>query len=73
MRVSAPPTSASAVEAAADRAMHLWSMITLLSDDELAVLRTIVLDQLSRQHRLCEDDLVIAGLKYLHQSVGLKK
>jgi hypothetical protein len=53
--------------------MHLWSMITLLSDDELAVLRTIVLDQLSRQDRLCEDDLVIAGLKYLHQSVGLKK
>ena len=73
MRVSAPSTSGNAVEAAADRVMHLWSMITLLSDDELAALRATVREQLSRQRRLGEDDLVIAALKYLHQSIGLKK
>ena len=53
--------------------MHLWSMITLLSDDELAVLRATVLEWLSKQQHLGENDLVIAGLKYLHQNVGLKK
>ena len=73
MRVPGPSTSVNAVEAAADRVMHLWSMITLLSGDELAVLRATVLEQLSRQHHLSENDLVIAGLKYLHQSVGRKK
>jgi hypothetical protein len=73
MRVPEPSTSANAVEAAADRVMHLWAMITLLSDDELAVLRVTVLEQLSKQQQLGEDNLVIAGLKYLHQSVGLKK
>lgn len=71
MRASAPSTSA--VEAAADRVMQLWSMITLLSDDELAVLRATVLEWLSKQQHLGENDLVIAGLKYLHQNVGLKK
>jgi hypothetical protein len=73
MIVSRPSSSAHVVEAAADRVMHLWSMITLPSDDELAVLRDTVLEELSKQHHLGERDLVIAGLKYLHQSVGLKK
>jgi len=53
--------------------MHLWSMITSLSDNELAALRATLLEQLSRQDRLSESDLVIAGLKYLHQNIGLKK
>ena len=70
MRVSGPSTSE---KAAADRVMHLWSMITLPSDDELTVLRAAVLEQLSKQHHLDERDLVIAGLKYLHQNVRLKK
>jgi hypothetical protein len=49
-------------EAAADRVMHLWSMTTLPSDDELAVLRDTVMEELSKQHHLGESDLVIAGL-----------
>ena len=53
--------------------MHLWSMITSLSDEELSFLRDAVLEQLSRQNQLNENDLVIAGLKYLHQTIGLKK
>ena len=60
-------------EAAVDRVMRLWSMITSLSDDELAALRAKVFEQLSGQHYLDENDLVIAGLKHLHQNVGLKK
>ena len=62
MRVAGPTTSANVVEAAVARVMHLWSMITLLSDDELAVIRSIVLEQLSKQHQLSEKDHVIAGL-----------
>jgi hypothetical protein len=73
MRVPRPSTSANAVEAAADRVMLLWSMIRLLSNDELAVIRVIVLKNLSEQQHLTEDELVIAGLKYLHQNVGLRK
>lgn len=53
--------------------MHLRSMIGLLSDDELAVPRVTVLEKLSKQQQLSEDALVIFGLKYLHQNVGLKK
>jgi hypothetical protein len=67
MRVPGPTNSASVVEAAVDHVMHLWSIITLQLDDELAVLRTIVLAELSKQHQLGEKDLVIAGLKYLHR------
>jgi hypothetical protein len=48
-------------------------MITLPSDDELAVLRDTLMEELSKQHQLGERDLVIAGLKYLHQRIGLKK
>jgi hypothetical protein len=48
-------------------------MIRLLSDDELAALRFTVLRNLSEQQHLSEDELVIAGLKYLHQNVGLRK
>jgi hypothetical protein len=73
MREPVPSTSANAVEAATDRVAHFWSMITSLSDDKLAVLRAKVLEQLSGQHHLDENDLVIAGLKHLHQSIGLKK
>jgi hypothetical protein len=37
------------------------------------VLRVTVLQKLAEQQRLTEDELVIVGLKYLHQHVGLKK
>ena len=73
MRISRPSNSTNVVEAAADRVLHLWSMITLPSDDEFAVLRDTIMEELSKQHHLGERDLVIAGLKYLHQRVGLKK
>jgi hypothetical protein len=73
MRVPRPPTSTNPVKAAADRVMRLWSMIRQRSDDELAVLRVTVLKQLSEQQHLTEDELVIVGLRYLHQNIGLKK
>jgi hypothetical protein len=68
-----PPGSANRVEAAADRVMRLWSMIRLRSDTELAALRVTVLQELAEQTHLTEDELVVVGLKYLHQHVGLKK
>jgi hypothetical protein len=73
MRAPRPPTSINPVEAAADRVMHLWSMIRPRSDDEWAFLRANVLEKLSEQQHLTEDELVIIGLKYLHQGAGLKK
>jgi hypothetical protein len=71
--MSVPPTSANPIEAAADRVIRLWSMIRLHSDNELAALRVTVLEQLSEQGPLTEHELVIVGLKYLHQNIGLKK
>jgi len=73
MRVPRPPSSTNPVEAAADRVMRLWSMIRLRSDDELAELRVSVLELLSEQQHLTEDELVVLGLKCLHQNIGLKK
>jgi hypothetical protein len=73
MKTPKPSGSANRVEAATDRVMRLWSMIRLRSDSELAVLRVTVLQKLAEQQRLTEDELVIVGLKYLHQHVGLKK
>jgi hypothetical protein len=49
------------------------SMIRPHSDDEFVLLRVTVVEKLSDQQHLAEDELVIFGLKYLHQDVGVKK
>ena len=61
------------VEAAADRVMLLWSLIKMVPDHELSLLRSSLLEKLSEQQHLAEDELVIAGLKYLHQNVRWKR
>ena len=73
MRVPRPPTAKHNVEAAADRVMHLWSLIRLVRDDQLKEIHSSLVEKLSEQQHLSEDELVIVGLKYLHQNVRSKK
>ena len=73
MTVPRPPTTGRPVEAAADRVMLLWSLIKMVPDHELTLLRSSLLERLSEQQHLTEDELVIAGLKYLHQNVQWKR
>ena len=73
MKPSGAPTSTSPVETAADRDMLLWSMIRLLPGDKLTPIRASLVERLSEQQHLTEDELVVVGLKYLHQIIGLKK
>ena len=73
MTAPRPPTTRHPVEAAADRVMHLWSSIKMVPDHELSPLRSSLLENLSELQHLTEDELVIVGLKYLHQNVQWKK
>jgi hypothetical protein len=66
MSVPRPPKVAHHVEAAADRVMHLWSLIKLTRDDQLKEIHSSLVEKLSEQQDLREDELVIVGLKYLH-------
>jgi hypothetical protein len=71
MRASSLSTTSNVVEAASDRVMHLGSIIMRLPDDDIAVARG--LRKLPEQPHLGEDELVIVGLEYLHQDVGLRR
>jgi hypothetical protein len=48
-------------------------MIRLLPGDKLTPIRAPLVERLSEQQHLTEDELVVVGLKYLHQIIGLKK
>jgi hypothetical protein len=73
MSVPRPPTVAHHVEAAANRVMHLWSLIKLAREDQLKQFHSSLVEKLTEQQHLSEDELVIVGLKYLHQNAGSKK
>ena len=73
MTTPRPPATRHPVEAATDRVMHLWSLIKMVPDHELSPLRSSLMENLSELQHLTEDELVIVGLKYLHQNVHRKK
>jgi hypothetical protein len=73
MTVPRAPTTRRPVEAAADRVMRLWSLIRMVPDHELPPLRSALLEKLSELQHLTDDELVIVGLKYLHQNVQWKR
>jgi hypothetical protein len=54
------------LNAAVDRIMRTWSLIKLVPKHRLPTLRTSLLEELSKQCHLTEDELVILGFKYLH-------
>ena len=56
MTVPRPPTTGRPVEAAADRVMLLWSLIKMVPDHELTLLRSSLLEKLSEQQHLAEDE-----------------
>jgi hypothetical protein len=55
------------LRAAIDRILRTWSLIKMVPERELAALRPSLLETLAQEHHLSEDELVILGLKYLHQ------
>jgi hypothetical protein len=73
MTTPRPPPTRSRVGATADRNMLLWSLIRMVPGCELSPLRSPLLEKLSEQQHLTEDELVIVGLKYPHQNVQWKK
>lgn len=55
------------LNAAVDRILRTWSLIKMVPEHELSTLRPSLLQRLAEQHHLSEDELVVVGLKYLHQ------
>jgi hypothetical protein len=72
MRVPRPPAAKHPVEAAADRIMRLWSLIKLVPNHQLAEIRSSLVEKLSEQRNLSEDQLVVVGLKYLYENANSK-
>jgi hypothetical protein len=72
MSMPGPLIAKNRVEAATDRVMLLWSMIRMVPDHDLTRVRFSLVEALSEQRHLTEDQLVIVGLKYLYQNVRPK-
>lgn len=53
--------------------MRLWSLIKMAREDQLKQIHASLVNKLSEQQHLSEDELVIIGLKYLHQNAHSKK
>ena len=59
--------------AAVDRIMRTWSLIKLVSEQSSCGTRSSVTKLLLEHPHLTEDELVVVGLKHLHQTDGPKK
>jgi hypothetical protein len=55
------------LNAAINRILRTWSLIKMVPEHRLSTLRPSLLEKLSEQGDLTEDELVVLGLKYLHQ------
>jgi hypothetical protein len=55
------------LDAAIGRVLRTWSMIKTVPEHQLATLRPLLAEQLSEWPHLNENDLVVLGLKFLHQ------
>jgi hypothetical protein len=54
--------------AAIDRILRIWSLIKMVPEHQLSMLRPTLTETLAEQHNSTENELVILGLKYLHQA-----
>jgi hypothetical protein len=61
------------VRDAVDRIMRTWSLIKLVPEQSSSATRSSVTKLLLEQPHLTEDELVVVGLKHLHQTGGPKK
>ena len=55
------------LNAAINRILRTWSLIKMVPEHRLSTLRPSLTQRLSEQSHMTEDELVVAGLKYLHQ------
>jgi hypothetical protein len=60
-------TSEDRLDAAVDRILRTWSLIKMVPEHRLSTLRPLLMEQLAEWQHLNENDLVVLGLKYLHQ------
>ena len=58
------------VRAAVDRVMRTWSLIKLVPEQSSSGTRSSVAKLLLEHPHLTEDELVVVGLKHLHQTDG---
>jgi hypothetical protein len=56
--------------AAINRILRTWSLIKMVPEHQLSMLRPLLMDELAEQQQMNEDELVVLGLKYLHQRGG---
>jgi hypothetical protein len=61
------------VRAAVDRVMRTWSLIKLVPERSSSGTRSSVTKLLLEHPHLTEDEMVVVGLKHLHQTDGPKK
>jgi hypothetical protein len=55
------------LNAAINRILRTWSLIKMVPEHRLSTLRPSLMQRLSEQSHMTEDELVVVGLKYLHQ------
>ena len=55
------------LNAAINRILRTWSLIKMVPEHRLSTLRPSLMQRLSEQSHMTEDELVVIGLKYLHQ------
>jgi hypothetical protein len=55
------------LHAAINRILRTWSLIKMVPEHRLSALRILLLERLSEQRHMTENELVVLGLKYLHQ------
>jgi hypothetical protein len=60
-------TSEDRLHAAINRILRTWSLIKMVPEHRLSALRPSLMERLSEQRHMTEDELVVVGLKYLHQ------
>jgi hypothetical protein len=53
---------------AINRILRTWSLIKMVPEHRLSKLRPSLIEALSEQRHLTEDELVVLGLKYLYQA-----
>jgi hypothetical protein len=56
--------------AAISRILRTWSLIKMVPEHQLSILRPLLVEQLAEQQQMNENELVVLGLKYLHQRGG---
>jgi hypothetical protein len=55
------------LHAAVNRILRTWSLIKMVPEHRLSRVRSLLMEMLSEHSHLTEDELVVLGLKYLHQ------